>query len=136
MKKPTEIKVVTALLGSKLTVMLWAIVMYYLVRNIPETERSILSGIRNGIVNSFDLRSGNTEYELGVLMGTLAIPVFLVVLILVFVANRKFYPAIITAFLELLVGFSQGFPLLSILIFITLLSTSSRSYLKHTRLEK
>jgi hypothetical protein len=89
-----------------------------------------MAGIREGLIEKFNLNSNNLEYEFGRLIGKLFIPILLGILTLVFVVNRKFWSTIIAVSLDLIMGLSQGVPLLTVVILIIILTNPTRNYLK------
>ncbi|MEZ4688481.1 MAG: hypothetical protein R3B47_21190 [Bacteroidia bacterium] len=131
--KPITVKVITGLLVFKLIVIFLTIAFFYFTKDIDPNSRSALAGIRDGIIELNDLDKTNFGYALGRLIGKQVIPFLLMILALVFVHERRFWPILIVLFLNLLIEASQGIPLLTIIMIILLWTRSAKSYLHHPR---
>lgn len=129
-KKPLSVKIVIGLTLVKLIIILLTISLFYVTKDLDPTEGTTMAGIREGLIEKFNLNSNNLEYEFGRLIGKLFIPILLGILTLVFVVNRKFWSTIIAVSLDLIMGLSQGVPLLTVVILIIILTNPTRNYLK------
>tara|TARA_Y100000815_G_C13032389_1_gene383628 strand:+ start:192 stop:611 length:420 start_codon:yes stop_codon:yes gene_type:complete len=130
--KPLVVKIIIGIILLKLTIILLTIGLFYLTKDLDPTTITAMTGIRDGIIEKFNLNSTGLEYEFGRLIGKLLIPAILAILTLTFVVNRKFWFALIVVSLDFMFGLSQGFPLLTIVILIMILTNPTRNYLKNT----
>lgn len=131
-KKPLAVKIVLGLIIFKLIFILLYIGLFYLAFYSTTEGMSLLTGIREAFVEILNFNSTNIDYEFGLLVGKLLIPILLSVLTLIFLVNRKFWLTIFIISIDILVGLSQGTPLLPLILFIMVVLNPTRNYLKNT----
>lgn len=129
--KPKTINVIKGLLIFRLSLSAIFVILFFFIKDIDPSQRSFLSGLRNGIAASLHSEESDSNVLLGYLIGQLIIPVVLALLQIKFVNARKFIPMLVTVILDLLFGLSQGFSLFPIIILIIILTQPTKGYLKN-----
>lgn len=129
---PTSIKAIKILLFFKLSIIVLTVASFWFLKDIDSSTRSVLSGIKDGIIDHFDLAvdNKNTEYQFGRLLGNLLIPFLLIILLIFSIKEKRFIASIIFISIDIVFGLAKGLPILSIILLILILTTSSRIYLK------
>jgi hypothetical protein len=130
--KPLVLKILIGLVVFKILGYLMFIIAFAFLRNIDPTELNVYTGIRIGIIESFDLNSSDMDYELGRLIGKLSVPIVLHIGLLFAIYKRWFKAVIGTMALIILVEFS----IYSLICLILILVKRSRQYLKRVPIEK
>jgi hypothetical protein len=130
-KKPLSVKVLNILLWLKIAALPLILLMYFATSDVADaTERSVAAGMRQALIERFNVSYGYSAYEFGYLVGNLGIKIIPAILLLIFVAKRKFTWVIIFLCLDFLFALSSGFPLLSIVVVVLVVTNPTRNYLK------
>lgn len=129
-KSPLILKIVKGYLLLRIVVFILVIITFFFVKDLNPSHLNVLTGIRKGIMNSFNLIEENIDYQFGLLIGKLIFPIVLNLLAFYFLSIRKFWLALISVFLVLLTGFTLGIPFLTFIILIIISCNPSRDYLK------
>jgi hypothetical protein len=131
-KKPLSVRVLITLYWLRVAGLPVLLLMYVATGGVvDETERSVAAGMRQAIIDRFEVGYGYSPYEFGRLLGNLAIPVVFALVLIMLVRKRKFIWVIVFASIDLLIGFaSGGFPITSLIGFILILTNPTRNYLK------
>jgi len=134
-KKPTIVKVANGLILMKLITLVLSIALFYFVKDVDSSQQDITSGLKEGLIEAFNISSNDMDYAFGLLIGKLAIPILLLSLALTFFYNRKFGLVVAVMVLVFIVELTKGIPLLSLIILILLLTNPTRGYLKNEVVE-
>lgn len=128
-KKPFLVKLTLGLIIYKLCIFALTIFIFYLVKDVESSPDSYASGIRKEIIEVHNLEFTDNAYGLGLLIGKLLIPIVLNTLAFIFFVSRKFLPLACVMLLDLVVSFSQGFPLLTVVITVLIFAKPTQMYL-------
>ena len=129
-QKPPSVRLLLGLTLFKIIVAPAILAAYLMTGDVEESDRSFANGLRTVINNRFDVGYGISAYGVGFIMGEMAIPLLILFLLLAMVIRRNFVWAIVAVSLDLLVSFRAGPPVLSIVMFLLVLTNPTKNYLK------
>ena len=135
-QRPFRLQIVITFTLLKFSIFLLTIGLLYLTKDMDPNALNAMTGIRDGIIKTFELDINNLDYEFGRLIGKLFFPILFSVLIIYFIVKRKFWPTIVAVILDILTGHTYGVPLLSYVILIVIFTKPAKYYSKNLMVQR